>query len=292
LSGVQTIDTKTTVTGDRILVKDQDLAKNNGIYIANNSGPWTRATDFDNLANDLTTALPGEVTGGAFTFVEDGDTNINTGFVLTNKGEPVLGVDDLNWTLFSTSGTLIAGDGLSKDGYTLKVNVDTDGGIEINSDSLRLKSTVAGAGLSLTNGVLDIGGTADRITINSDSIDIASTYAGQTSITTLGTITTGAWQGDTIADTYIADDLTISGGTVDNTPIGSTTASSGAFTTLAADNLVTFTDSTEAGPLGTGSVVMSGGLSVAKKIYVGSDLIGAGADTSILSGFDIDGGTY
>ena len=292
LTGVQTIDTKTTVTGDRILVKDQDLAKNNGIYIANNSGSWTRATDFDNLANDLTTPLAGEVTGGAFTFVEDGDVNINTGFVLTNKGEPVLGTDALNWTLFSTSGTLIAGDGLSKSGYTLAVNVDANGGIEINSDSLRLKSSLAGDGLTYDTGVLTVGGTADRITVNTHSVDIASTYAGQNSITTLGTIGTGIWNGTAIADTYVANDLTISGGTVDNTPIGSTTRSSGAFTTLAANNLVTFTDTTEAGPLGTGSVVMSGGLSVAKKIYVGGNLTGAGADTSVLSGFDIDGGTY
>jgi hypothetical protein len=203
LSGVKTIDTKTTVTGDRILVKDQDLAKNNGIYIANNSGAWTRATDFDNLANDLTTPLPGEVTGGAFTFVEDGDVNINTGFVLTNKGEPVLGTDALNWTLFSTSGSLIAGDGLVKSGYTLAVNVNnTTGGIEISDDALQLKSSLAGDGLSYSDGVLTVGGTADRITVSGTTVDIASTYAGQTSITTLGTISTGTWNGTAIDETH------------------------------------------------------------------------------------------
>ena len=203
LSGVKTIDTKTTVTGDRILVKDQDLAKNNGIYVANNSGAWTRATDFDNLANDLTTPLPGEVTGGAFTFVEDGDVNINTGFVLTNKGEPVLGTDALNWTLFSTSGSLIAGDGLVKSGYTLAVNVNnTTGGIEISDDALQLKSSLAGDGLSYSNGVLTVGGTADRITVSGTTVDIASTYVGQTSITTLGTITTGTWNGTAIDETH------------------------------------------------------------------------------------------
>jgi len=291
LSGEQLIDTVMAVTGDRVLVKDQDLAKNNGIYVVA-SGAWTRATDFDNLANDLTTPLAGEVTGGAFTFVEDGDVNLNTGFVLTNKGEPVLGTDALNWTLFSTSGTLIAGDGLSKSGYTLAVNVDANGGIEINSDSLRLKSSLAGDGLTYDSGTLTVGGTADRITVNTHTVDIASTYAGQSSITTLGTITTGVWQGTAIADTYVANDLTISGGTVDDTPIGSTTRSSGKFTTLAANNLVTFTDATEASALGTASVVLSGGLSVAKKVYVGSNLVGAGADTSNLDGFNIDGGTY
>jgi hypothetical protein len=283
LTGVKTIDTKTTVTGNRILVKNQDTAADNGIYIANDSGAWTRATDFDEDT---------EVTSGAFTFVEDGSVNLNAGFVVTTKDPIDVGTTEINWTLFSASGTLIAGDGLSKDGYTLKVNVAATGGIEISDDSLQLKSTVAGNGLSLTAGVLDVGGTTNRISVDGSSVDIDANYIGQSSITTLGTITTGVWNGTAIADTYVANDLTISGGTVDNTPIGGTTRSSAAFTTLAANNLVTFTDTTEAGPLGTGSVVMSGGLSVAKKIYVGGNLTGAGADTSVLSGFDIDGGTY
>ena len=67
---------------------------------------------------------------------------------------------------------------------------------------MQLKSTVAGNGLTLTAGVLDIGGTSNRITVNADSIDIASTYIGQNSITTLGTITTGVWQGTTVAAAY------------------------------------------------------------------------------------------
>jgi hypothetical protein len=205
LSGTQTIDTKTTATGDRVLVKDQDLAKNNGIYVVNNSGAWTRATDFDNLANDLTTPLPGEVTGGAFTFVEDGSININCGFVLTNKGEPVLGTDALNWTLFSTSGDLIAGDGLVKDGYTLKVQVAATGGISISDDSLQLSSTVAGEALSLTDGVLDVLYDDTSIglnTANPQQLEIKSTWTGSTGITTLGTIDTGTWEADTIAYNY------------------------------------------------------------------------------------------
>ena len=44
LSGLQTIDTYTTLAGDRVLVKDQGTAADNGIYIAS-AGPWTRAID-------------------------------------------------------------------------------------------------------------------------------------------------------------------------------------------------------------------------------------------------------
>ena len=60
----------------------------------------------------------------------------------------------------------------------------------------------AGAGLTLTGNVFDVGGTTNRITVNADSVDIASTYVGQSSITTLGTIGTGIWQGTVVDPTY------------------------------------------------------------------------------------------
>jgi hypothetical protein len=71
-------------------------------------------------------------------------------------------------------------------------------GIEISADNVQLASTVAGAGLTFSSGVVNVIGTANRITVNTDSIDIASTYVGQTSITTLGTVATGTWNGTTI----------------------------------------------------------------------------------------------
>ena len=58
------------------------------------------------------------------------------------------------------------------------------------------------------------------------------TYTGDDSIDTVGTITTGIWTGTSIADANVANDLTISGGTVNNTPIGASVKSTGAFTTL------------------------------------------------------------
>ena len=192
LSGEQLIDTIMAVTGDRVLVKDQDDHTLNGIYIVS-SDSWARATDFDTNS---------EVTSGAFTFVEDGSVNTNSGFVVTTK---VIGIGTtaIDWTLFSASGTLIAGDGLVKSGYTLAVNTNSStGGIEIADDALQLKSSLAGDGLTYTDGVLTVGGTADRITVGTHAIDIASSYAGQSSITTLGTISTGIWNGNTIGSAY------------------------------------------------------------------------------------------
>jgi len=193
LSGEQLIDTIMAVAGDRVLVKDQDDHTLNGIYVVVAGDSWIRATDFDQNT---------EVTSGAFTFVEDGDVNLNAGFVVTTKVVDI-GVTAIDWTLFSASGTLIAGDGLSKSGYTLAVNTNSStGGIEISDDSLQLKSSLAGDGLTYTDGVLSLTGTTDRITIGTHTVDIASTYVGQSSITTLGTIGTGVWNGTTIDSGY------------------------------------------------------------------------------------------
>lgn len=284
------IDGVSLTAGDRLLVKNQTDATQNGIYVVggDSGSGWSLARSSDMDENF-------EVSGGTFAFVEEGNVNSDTGFVVTSNGNLTIGTNDIEWTLFSTSGTLIAGDGLSKDGYTLKVNTAANGGIEVVSDNLQLNSSIAGDGLSYSAGVLDVGGTANRITVTASTVDIAATYVGQTSITTLGTITTGTWQGSVIADAYIANDLTISGGTVNATPIGQSTAAAGSFTTLTASSEVDFTLTTDV-TIATGSVTaaveMSGGLAVAKSAYVGDNLIGSGVDTSEITGFTIDGGTY
>lgn len=272
--------------GDRIIVAGESTAAHNGIYVLTSTTVLTRSDDFD---------TPTEMGGGDFVFVTHGSTYSDTGWVLS---EPVgtVGTDDVVWVQFSGAGAYTAGAGLSQTGTTFDVEVAASGGIEIVNDALQLKAGVAGAGLTYTSGVLDVVGTTDRITIAADSIDIASTYVGQTSITTLGTIGTGTWQGSVIQDAYIADNLTISGGTIDNTPIGGTTASTGAFTTLTASGEVDFTDTTDATSLTTGAMVLSGGAAINKALYIGTNIVGAvdvsSNPTSNLTNFIVDGGSY
>jgi len=198
LTNTQTIDDVALSVGDRVLVKNQTTASQNGIYVVA-SGSWTRATDADN-------SPAGEVTGGMFTFVEEGTQYADSGWVMTTDGAVTLGTTALAFAQFSGAGSIIAGDGLDKTGSTLSVKVAN--GIEISGDNVQLASTVAGDGLTYTSGVLDVVGTADKISVSANAITIASTYAGQASITTLGTIATGVWQGNTIQYAYGGTGLT------------------------------------------------------------------------------------
>ena len=190
LSGTQTIDGVALSVGDRVLVKNQTTASENGIYVVASSG-WSRATDADENA---------EVTSGMFTFIEQGSVNSDTGFVLTTDGAITVGSTNLEFTLFSASGTLIAGNGLSKNGDTLEVNVAN--GLQIASDNVELASSVAGDGLTFSSGVIDVVGTTDRIEVSANAIDISTSYVGQATITTLGTITTGTWNATEIDEIY------------------------------------------------------------------------------------------
>ena len=128
-----TIDGVTLANGDRVLVKDQSTASQNGIYTAGASP--ARATDADADA---------EVTAGLFVFVEEGTANSDNGYVLSTDGTITVGSTALTFTQFSGAGQIIAGDALSKSGNTLNVN-DDNITVEVSSDNLRIKGITATA---------------------------------------------------------------------------------------------------------------------------------------------------
>ena len=130
LSGTQTIDGISLVAGDRVLVKDQTTGADNGIYQVA-SGAWSRTADADNTP-------AGEVTSGMFTFVEEGSTNGDAGFVLQTTGTITLGATSLSFVQFSGAGQVIAGAGLSKSGNTLDINTVDTGRIVVNANDIDL----------------------------------------------------------------------------------------------------------------------------------------------------------
>ena len=159
-NGAIAVDGVTLSVNDRVLVKDQTTQTQNGFYKVTTTGSGgaafvlTRTPDADEAS---------EVTGGAFTFVEEGTANADNGYVATHNGTPTLGTTNITFDQFSGAGQIAAGNGLTKTGNTI-----------------------------------DVVGTADKITVSANAITIASSYVGQNTITTLGTIATGVWNGTDI----------------------------------------------------------------------------------------------
>ena len=126
LSGTQTIDGVAVSADERVLVKNQSTASQNGIYDCK-AGAWSRSSDFDSNT---------EVTSGAFTFVEQGTVNADAGFVLTTDGSITVGSTSLSFTQFSGAGAITAGDGLQKSGVEISADVKANGGVVIESSEL------------------------------------------------------------------------------------------------------------------------------------------------------------
>lgn len=147
LSGLQTIDGYSLISGDRVLVKNQTSASQNGLYEAD-SGGWTRSSDAD-------TSL--ELTSGAFVFIEQGVANGGKGFVLTTANPITLGSTGLTWVQFSDAGAVSAGTALSFSGSTL--NTQTDGStVSVNgSNQLRVHTAYVGQTSLTTLGTITTG---------------------------------------------------------------------------------------------------------------------------------------
>jgi len=109
------LDGVTLATGNRVLVKNQSTASQNGIYVVQASGAAVRATDFD---------APAEVDGGDFIFVTGGTTQADTGWVQTSELVATIGTDPIYFTQFSGAGTFLAGYGLYLDGNTFNANAN------------------------------------------------------------------------------------------------------------------------------------------------------------------------
>lgn len=112
LSGIQTIDGVAVVAGNRVLVKNQSTASQNGIYVVA-AGAWTRATDFD---------VSADVTSGAYVFIEEGTSQANSGWALTTDNPITLGTTSLSFVQFSGAGMITAGTGISKTGDTISLS--------------------------------------------------------------------------------------------------------------------------------------------------------------------------
>ena len=181
--------------GTRILVKNEANVAHNGIYTYTSSTVLTRSTDCDT----------GTEISNAFTFVEDGATQGDTGWVCTANSPITVGTTNLPFSQFSGAGTYSAGTGLTLTGTTFSVNasqtqvtsVGTLGSLSVTGNTtsgnlltggqLSASGNVTGSNL-ITTGLLSVTGNANVGNIGATNIVGTLTTASQTNITSVGTL--------------------------------------------------------------------------------------------------------
>ena len=211
----QSIDGVTLQTGDRILIKNQSTASQNGIYNVNASGAPSRTTDMGTGSN----------AAGAFVFVEQGTVNAENGFTCTSDtGSAVVGTNNLTFAQFSGAGQIIAGDGLDKSGNTLSVDLKANGGLVIESTEIAVKLDASSITGTLAIGDGGTGATTATAALTAlglsnyakTLIDDADAAAARTTLG-LGSIATQAANsvsitGGSITNLTTFDGITIDGG--------------------------------------------------------------------------------
>jgi phage-related tail fiber protein len=204
LSGTQTIDGYTLSAGERVLVKDQADAKENGIYEVA-VGPWSRATDADTSA---------ELPSGSYAPVLYGDTYASYSFILSTPNPIVLGTTELLFQTFLSAASITAGAGLTKTFSQLDIVSADSSRIVVNPDSIDLAQTGVTAGTYNTitvdaYGRATVGSNTAYLTANQVINMTGEVFGvGNTNIsTTLSTtgVTAGSYGSSTKATTFTVD---------------------------------------------------------------------------------------
>lgn len=153
LSATQTVDGVSLVVGDRVLVKDQSTASQNGIYTVA-SGAWARSSDADTSA---------KVTPGMATTVEQGTVNADRVYILTTDGTITLGTTALAFTILGGGGaSYTGGNGIQVSGGVISVNPKSGGGITVDSTGVSVDTSIVARRFSVTIG----DGSATSFTIS------------------------------------------------------------------------------------------------------------------------------
>jgi len=238
LSGLQTIDGYTTLSGDRVIVKNQSNNTQNGIYIAS-SGAWSRSSDAD-AWSELVSAIA---------FVEYGSQAGSAWFCTVTPGGTI-GTTPITWAQFTTSATYSAGTGLTLTGFTFSItNVGTASTYGSASSVPVFTTNAQGQVTSVTNTSIAIANT------QVSGLGTMSTQNANNVSITGGSITGTPISGSTVGGTTITASTQFSGpgtgltGTASGLSIGGSAAS--ATTAGSVTNSVTFNNGGTGGASGS-----------------------------------------
>lgn len=124
LSGVQTIDGISVVAGDRVLVKDQTTASQNGIYIVNAS-TWTRSVAADG-SSEIASAVVG---------VDQGTTNGGRFFTNTFKTTDTVGTTAMPWYEVATTSSTVSSANTLATARTVQTNLGSTASASFNGSA-------------------------------------------------------------------------------------------------------------------------------------------------------------
>ena len=125
LSGVVTADGVSLIADEKILLKNQTTASQNGVWVIK-AGAWVRDADW----------AAGASVGSYYIFIQEGATLADSGWLCTNDtGNDIAGTASLTFVQFSGAGQITAGAGMTKTGNQLDV-VAGDFSIVVNADSI------------------------------------------------------------------------------------------------------------------------------------------------------------
>jgi hypothetical protein len=268
--GVHYITFVDTATGNENIRTDTNLIYNP------NTNVLTAGTFSGNLSGNATTA----------TKVEATVTGINSAeLVRGNMGD-------------SDQARILVGATASNAGY-LEIATADDG-----TEPIHVRQyTGVFATLARTATLLDASGNTSFPGTVSASFtgNIGASTRGTGAFTTLAangavtftqnTASTSSATGTLVVTGGVGVSGAIYAGSIQNTPVGSTTRSTGAFTTLAANNSVTFTQGTASTSTATGTLVVTGGIGVSGAIFAGGNINGNIVTTSISTGAATTAGT-
>ena len=168
------IDGITLVAGDRVLVKDQSTASENGLYLAVSSGAASRDPEHDSIA---------ELSGG-MVVVNQGSTNDNKIFLCTTDNTGSVGSTSITYTVVTPSNT----------GTVTSVGVADSGAGEFTVGSTPVTSSgnITLAINSVADSKLGTISTANKVSVSALNIDGATDIGADLTTSDLIVVDDGA----------------------------------------------------------------------------------------------------
>ena len=208
-----TVDGVAVSLNDRVLVYNQTNAYENGVYyvttVGNGSTNWvlTRATDANKYAPNSSTSLG----DGDYFYVTSGNTGAGESYICTTPGTIIFGTTNISFVQFSSAQVYTAGTGI----------------------------TINNAEISLSNvGTADTYGSASSVPVFTTNAQGQVSSVTNTAIA----ISNSAVSGLGTMSTQDANNVSISGGSIDGVAIGGSTASTATITTLTVNGNTTLGD--------------------------------------------------